>query len=300
MSIIQIPIHPPDQLAQYLGVSTSCIWSGSELEHELNAGWLAIRLTDEQSQSPLSSDGIWSTSMRNPETKQETIRYWQTIHKNCTDPQKGFFRRWGTVKSMLRHTEGGFTDWNPDDHASDWISLSANFDWIIYQIAYRLLHRGRPWVVMSIVRLPAGDDRSTLIIGEPVQEVMGKDGYLRNRRGSKYARRFDEKFAYRLIPKKYIEQSVLFTFKHTPLMLPAKHLRTDPPWNFQRGIDWVDQLAFNACLNRFYDVLSQICQRQNTLYRNKLYQNESYQNEPQKYSIPMRDISDEDSDDDYY
>ncbi|ODN92135.1 hypothetical protein L198_05808 [Cryptococcus wingfieldii CBS 7118] len=270
MSYTQIPFHPPDQLAQALGVSTSCIWSGSALEQGLNAGWLAIRLTDEQSQSPLSSDGIWSTSMRNPKAKQDTMRYWQTIHKECTDPQKGFFRRWGTVKSMLRHTEGGFTDWNPDAHASEWISLSANFDWIIYQIAYRLLHLGRPWVVMSIVRLPAGDaNGSTLIIGDPLQAALNKGDYFQGRQGLNFAQRFDERLAYRRIPKRYIEQSVIFTALHLPLKLQPKYLRDNYKWSPNKNPRWANNTSFDPHTNTFSEVMNQIDDREYTIQQRR-------------------------------
>ncbi|ODN77715.1 hypothetical protein, variant [Cryptococcus amylolentus CBS 6039] len=210
--MVEIPVHPPGRLAQHLRVTTRCTKSGYDLEEELKAGKIAIRLTDEQSQSPLSLDGIWSTSMKNPASKQETKRYWERMRKECTDPQEGFFLRWENIESMMRHVEGGFTDWNPDDHASEWISLSVDFDWIIYQIAYRLFHRKRSYVIMSIIRLPDGDGHgSSLIVGNPVKAASKKGGDFRDRRGYKFSRRFAERLAYRRIPKSCIEQSMVFT-----------------------------------------------------------------------------------------
>ncbi|ODO05724.1 hypothetical protein I350_04784 [Cryptococcus amylolentus CBS 6273] len=123
---------------------------------------------------------------------------------------------------------------------------------------------------MSIVRLPAGDDKaSTLIIGDPLQAALDKGDYFQGRQGLKYAQRFDERLAYRRIPKRYIEQSVIFTASHLPLKLQPKYLRGNYKWSPINNPRWANNTSFDPHTNTFSEVMYQIDDREYKIQRRR-------------------------------
>ncbi|WVQ72671.1 hypothetical protein IAR50_002230 [Cryptococcus sp. DSM 104548] len=90
--------------------------------------------------------------------------------------------------------------------------------------------------------------------------------YLRRRQEFNFARIFDERLAYRRIPKKYVVESVIFTAYHFPLDLPLKYFVLDFNDLFPYyKPKWIEITSFNPHTTRFMFVMAQIAQREKEL-----------------------------------
>ncbi|OCF33444.1 hypothetical protein I316_04864 [Kwoniella heveanensis BCC8398] len=214
--------------------------SWDSVREQAHAGQIFLRISQTNSFSPLTAQGFRATSCRSrhkPSIGARANKIRQAEKDLNIGPNKN-----GLLNQFVKHILTWSCSWD-DEATSDWISMSADPDWIFWAMTKRLVRECHVTsYCITIIRRPSGDRVTPLV-------AYKASLYLSHLRGSNsearkawdFANAASEWLGLYTIPASEILDRYEVTRDSLPFKFPAYYFKSTPP-RFDQP--WIDQVVF--------------------------------------------------------